>query len=310
MTSASLASGGADAPGELEHFLAEIGPRWSHSVAANVREVVARYTPYLARAPKADVNVTRDIAYGDDPRQRLDVFATPGGTGKPVVLFVHGGAFVDGERNRSSEVYSNVLYYFARHGCVGINIEYRLAPEHRFPAGAEDVALALRWAVAHVEAFGGAPDSVFLMGHSAGAAHVASYAYDLRFRDTSHRNVAGVIVVSGRVRADNSKWNPNARKVEAYYGEDASVYDDVSPVTHIAADSPPTFIAFAEYENPLIDVYCLELAYRLAHTLRRAPPVMRLAGHNHTSVIAHVNTAEDRLGEGMRAFVASNRRAA
>ncbi|HEY1608360.1 MAG TPA: alpha/beta hydrolase fold domain-containing protein, partial [Paraburkholderia sp.] len=213
-------------------------------------------------------------------------------------------------RNRSAEVYSNLMYYFARHGCVGINIEYRLAPAHRFPAGAEDVALALRWAVEHIHTFGGAADSVFLMGHSAGAAHVASYAYDPRFRDASHQNVAGVIVVSGRVRADNSKWNPNARKVEAYYGTDASVYDDVSPVTHVAADSPPTFIAFAEYENPLIDVYCLELAYRLAQTLRRAPPVMRLAGHNHTSIIAHVNTVEDRLGEGMRKFVAAYRRPA
>jgi acetyl esterase len=308
MTSVSPAHAGADTADDLEHFLAEIGPRWSQSVAANVREVVSRYTPHLERAPKADVRVTRDIPYGDHPRQRLDVFATPDGTRKPVVLFVHGGAFVDGERDRSAEVYSNVLYYFARHGCVGINIEYRLAPEHRFPAGTEDVGEALRWALAHIEAFGGAPDSIFLMGHSAGAAHVASCAYDPRFRHTSHRNVAGVMVISGRVRADNSEWNPNARKVEAYYGTDASTYDDVSPVTHVAADSPPTFIAFAEYENPLIDVYCLELAYRLARTLRRAPPLMRMAGHNHTSIIAHVNTGEDRLGEGMRAFIAANRR--
>lgn len=310
MTSVSPACAGADTSSDLAQFLAEIGPRWSQSVAANVREVVARYTPHLERAPKAGVSVTRDVGYGDDPRQRLDVFTTPGGTRKPVVLFVHGGAFVDGERNRSAEVYSNLMYYFARHGCVGINIEYRRAPEHRFPAGSEDVALALRWAIAHIHTFGGAADSIFLMGHSAGAAHVASYAYDARFRDASHKSVAGVIVVSGRVRADSSEWNPNARKVEAYYGTDASVYDDVSPVTHVAADSPPTFIAFAEYENPLIDVYCLELAYRVARTLRRAPPVMRLAGHNHTSIIAHVNTAEDRLGEEMREFVAAHRRPA
>jgi acetyl esterase len=292
-----------NATDELDAFLADIGPRWANSVAANVREVVQRYTPHLAMAPKAGVEVTRDLAYGSHPRQRLDVFAKPGDSGKPVVLFVHGGAFVDGDRNRSPEVYSNVLYYFARHGCVGINMEYRLAPEHGYPCGTEDVARATGWLCDHVEQFGGDPQQIFLMGHSAGAAHVGSYAYDARFRDAAHRHIAGVMVVSGRVRADNSAENPNAGKVEAYYGANASAYDDLSPVTHISRDSPSTFVAFAEYENPLIDVYCLELAYRLAQVSRRAPPVMRVARHNHTSIIAHLNTGEDRLGAALREFI-------
>jgi acetyl esterase/lipase len=292
---------------DLETFLAEIGPRWAGSVAANVREVVARYSPLLALAPKDGVEVTRDVAYGADPRQQLDVFAKRAvGTEarKPVIVFLHGGAFVDGERNRSDQVYSNVLYYFARHDMVGINLEYRLAPEHPYPAATEDLALALRWVVRHVAEFGGDPDAIFLMGHSAGAAHVGSYAFDRRFRDEAHAHVAGTIIVSGRVRADNSSENPNARKVEAYYGTDASVYEDRSPVSHVGADSPPAFIAFAEYENPLIDLYCLELAYRIAQATRRAPALMRLPRHNHTSIIAHMNTAEDRLGEGIRTFIA------
>jgi acetyl esterase len=297
---------------DLELFLAEIGPRWAHSVAANVRAVVARYSPLLAQAPKDGIEVTRDVAYGAHPRQQLDVFAQPvtAGTGasRPVILFVHGGAFVDGERNRSDEVYSNVLYYFARHDIVGINIEYRLAPEHPYPAATEDVALALRWAVAHVAEFGGDPDSIFLMGHSAGAAHVASYGLDRRFHDDAHRHVAGLIIVSGRVRADNGSENPNARKVEAYYGTDASVYEDRSPVSHVSADSPPAFIAFAQYENPLIDLYCLELAYRIAQATRHAPALMRLPHHNHTSIIAHMNTGEDSMGAAIRSFVAEHRR--
>jgi len=295
---------------DLDRFLADIGPRWAQGVAANVREVVARYGPLLEAAPRDGVQVTQDVAYGANPRQRLDVFAKPGIVRAPVVLFVHGGAFVEGERNRSEQVYSNVLHYFARHDCVGINIEYRLAPDYPYPCGTEDVALALAWAVAHVAEYGGDPDSVFLMGHSAGAAHVASYAYDTRFRDAAHRHVAGVLIVSGRVRADNSAGNPNARKVEAYYGTDASMYDDVSPVAHVADDSPPTFIAFAQYENPLIDVYCLELAHSIAKAARRAPPLMRLERHNHTSIVAHINTDEDRLGASLRDFVAAHRRPA
>jgi acetyl esterase len=295
---------------DLEPFLAQIGPRWADSVAANVRQVVERYSPLLALAPKEGIEVTRDIAYGAHPRQQLDVFARAGATAgfRPVLLFVHGGAFVDGDRNRSDEVYSNVLYYFARHDMVGINIEYRLAPEHRYPAASADVALAVQWAVRHAVEFGGDPDSIFLMGHSAGGAHVGSYGFDRRFRDEAHRHVAGLIIVSGRVRADNGSENPNARKVEAYYGADASLYEDRSPVSHVSADSPPTFIAFAEYENPLIDLYCLELAHGIARATRRAPALMRLERHNHTSIVAHMNTAEDRLGAGIRAFVASHRR--
>jgi acetyl esterase/lipase len=297
---------------ELELFLAEIGPRWASSVAANVRAVVARYSPLLAQAPKDGIEVTRDVAYGAHPRQQLDVFAKPVTAGskasRPVILFVHGGAFVDGERNRSDEVYSNVLHYFARHDIVGINIEYRLAPEHPYPAATEDVALALQWAVAHAAEFGGDPDSIFLMGHSAGAAHVGSYGLDRRFHDDAHRHVAGLIIISGRVRADNGSENPNARKVEAYYGTDASVYEDRSPVSHVSADSPPVFIAFAQYENPLIDLYCLELAYRIAQATRHAPALMRLPYHNHTSIIAHMNTGEDRMGAAIRSFVAEHRR--
>jgi hypothetical protein len=62
-----------------------------------------------------------------------------------------------------------------------------------------------------------------------------------------------------------------------------------------------TLIAYAEYENPLLDVYALELAHRLAVAKRQAPPLLRLAGHNHTSPIAHINT--DQLGAAIRAFI-------
>ena len=221
------------------------------------------------------------------------------------VLFLHGGAFVDGERNRTDEFYANILYFFARHGVLGINLEYRRAPEFAYPSGAEDVALAVASARANAGRHGGDPRRIFVMAHSAGAAHAAAYAYDRRLHPPAGPGIAGLVVVSGRVRADNSAENPNARKVEAYYGNDASVFEDRSPVTHAGADSVPTFIAFAEYENPLIDLYCTELAFRLATAKRRAPPLLRLRGHNHTSIVAHFNTAEDFLGREILHFIAA-----
>lgn len=301
-----------DIPEDLRALMADVGPRWATdgTVAANIALMCERFAPVLARAPKAGVAVHRDLAYGDDPRQQLDVYAPeaplpPGAAARPVIVFVHGGAFVDGHRNKNAEIYSNVLYYFARHGFVGVNAEYRLAPAHPYPAATEDVAGAVAWTRANVARFGGDPAQVFLMGHSSGGAHVASYAYDAQFhRGAGGSGVRGLIVVSGRVRADMSPGNPNARKVAAYYGDDEARLDAVSPVSHVGADSPPTFIAFAQYENPLIDVHSLELAWRLGRATGRAPHMACLRGHNHTSIIAHMNTREDLLGREIRAFVA------
>jgi acetyl esterase len=290
-------------PDSLRALMADIGPRWASGVPANVRLMVDRFTPVLARAPKQGVEVTRDLAYGEHARRQLDVYAARRAAPQPVVIFLHGGAFIDGERNRTAEIYANVLYYFARHGVIGVNLEYRLAPDHPYPSGIEDVALAVAWARANIGRFGGDFARIFLAAHSAGAAHAAGYVYDERRHPAGGPGVAGLIVLSGRVRADNSAENPNARKVEAYYGTDSTLYDDRSPVSRVNADSVRTMIAFAEYENPLLDVYCLELAYRLAAAKRKAPRVLRLAGHNHTSLIAHINTAEDCLGREMLAFI-------
>lgn len=290
-------------PQSLNHLLSVVGPVWAHDVPGNVRKMVDNFSPLLAQCPKTGVEVTRGVAYGSDERQLLDVFTSDRSSSKPVVVFVHGGAFVDGHRNRSDEIYANVLYYFARHGCVGINMEYRLAPKHPYPAGNEDVEKAIAWVCDHVSDFGGSPASIYLIGHSAGAAHAASYAYNCHPLSSKSSQLRGLVVVSGRVRADNSPENPNAHKVEAYYGSDSSLFEDLSPVSHVTSESVPTMVAFAEFENPLIDIYCLELAYRLSLAKRKAPRIFFARNHNHTSIIAHINTADDQLGLEILDFI-------
>lgn len=290
-------------PDAVRALMAEVGPRWSGNTAGNVKMMIEAFTPILKGAPKDGVKVSRNQAYGKHARQILDVYAPSSASNAPVIMFVHGGAFVDGEKDRTDEIYSNVLYFFARHGMVGINMEFRLAPEAQYPGGAEDVGLAVAWARENVAKFGGDAKKIFVMGHSAGAAHAGLYAYDKRLWPASGVGVAGLIVVSGRVRADNLPENPNAKKVEAYFSTDTKRMEDGSPVNHVNAASVPTFVAMAEFENPLLDLYCTELIYRLAQAKRRAPPSMWLRGHNHTSIIAHFNTAEEALGQAIIEFV-------
>lgn len=291
---------------DLRALMADVGPRWSSDVSGHVRLMIERFSALQKDCPKDGVQVMRDVTYGDHPRQQFDVYLPENeGPPRPVVLFVHGGAFIEGHRNRSDEIYANVHYYLARNGIIGVNIGYRLADDSPYPAATLDIGSV----VARVRRDAGDlnidPDHIFLMGHSAGGAHAASYAYDSRLHPADGPGLAGLIIVSGRVRADVLPENPNAAKVRAYYGDDESLFDDLSPVSHVSASSVPTFIAMAEYENPLIDVHCLELANRLAIAKRRAPPVVWLHGHNHTSIIAHINSKEDRLGRAILDFIGS-----
>lgn len=295
-------------PAHLRRLMAEVGPRWGSSIQQNVRLMLDGFTDVLASATKSGT-VRPNIPYGPHPRQVLDVFepaqpAQPARTASmPVLMFIHGGAYVEGDKDRTGEIYSNVLRYFAKHGVLGLNVEYRLAPETTFPGGTQDMAAAIAWARANALEYGGDPERIFMLAHSAGAAHAAHYAYDRRFHPADGPGLAGLIVVSGRVRAENGPENPNARRVEAYYGTDPARMDEGSAVNYVGADSLPTMIAVAEYENPLIDVHCVELFHRLAQARRRAPRFVWMAGHNHTSIVAHFNTAEDFLGRQMLQFM-------
>ena len=121
---------------DARRLMAEIGPLWGTSNEKHKDLVLAAYAPLLARSPKDGVTVTRDHAYGPHARQLFDVFAPDGASKAPMVIFVHGGGLERGSRNIGEGVYDNVLYWFARNGCLGINIEYRLAPAAAYPNGA------------------------------------------------------------------------------------------------------------------------------------------------------------------------------
>jgi hypothetical protein len=113
-----------------------------------------------------------------------------------------------------------------------------------------------------------------------------------------------MILISGRLRADVLPDNPNAGGVRAYYGDDPALYEERSPATYAERCDLPVFIAIAEYENPYLDVYGAEFFYRVARARNRAPRFLRLARHNHTSMVAHFNAGEEQLGREILDFMA------
>ncbi len=284
--------------------LREIGPRWQRDIRVAGDDTRAFYLPLLAAAPRAGVAVARDIAYGPHPRQVLDVYRPPGARHAPVIAFVHGGAFVRGSKDTNAGMYANVLTWFARHGLVGVNVEYRLAPEAPYPGGAADVALACRWIAQRIGEHGGDPARLCLFGHSAGGTHVATLACDPDpdVLALPPHDARCLVLVSARLRADALPANPNAEGVRAYFGANESRYDAVSPATHAARLDRPVLVATAQYENPLLDVYGLEFALAVARARGVAPLHIALADHNHVSIVAHFNTSEQWLGEEIVAF--------
>jgi len=113
------------------------------------------------------VEVERDIVYGEDAKfHQLDIYR-PVHRPKPwpVVFYVHGGAF----HLLSKDTHWLMGLVFARFGYLVINISYRLAPQHPYPAAIEDTCAAYRWLAAHITELGGDPERVAVAGESAGA---------------------------------------------------------------------------------------------------------------------------------------------
>ncbi|MBB3211061.1 acetyl esterase/lipase [Herbaspirillum sp. Sphag1AN] len=286
--------------------LQEIGPIWAKDINAHRQVVLECYTPVLQATSKEGITVTRDIAYGTHARQKLDLYLPQGSSvqqRRPIVIFVHGGAFLRGNMNANAQIYGNVLYYVARQGYVGINVEYRLAPEAAYPAGSQDVAAAVIWAREHAHEFGGDPEHIVLIGHSAGGAHVASYVADPVVRPAAGHGVAKLVLISARLRADIHPDNPNAGGVKAYWGEDVDAFERLSPVTYAHNIDVPLMIAVAEHENPYLDVYAAELFWRVSATRGRAPRFVQVRHHNHTSIVAHMDTPDDDFGRQLLDFI-------
>ncbi len=262
------------------------------------------YLPLLAKAPKDGIEVKKNLAYGTNPRNLLDVYRAKGASGVPVMVFVHGGGYRSGERDLNEQVYGNVPTWFARNGMLAVNATYRLAPQDRWPSGGEDMAAVVGWVKAHAREYGGDPERIFMMGHSAGATHVATYAFDPRFQPTEGHGLSGIILVSGRYRVAWDSDDPGLEGVRQFFGVDPKAYGSRSPITYVSDSDIPAFLVTAEYDQRNLVETTGELFSALCRRDDgRCPRLLQLRYHNHLSEIFHINTEDDLLGREILDFV-------
>jgi len=269
-------------------------------------KTAALYAPLQQKEPYRGVKVERDVKYGPAERNLLDVFAPETGTSPlPVLIFVHGGAFVAGnKRNGDSPFYDNIMLWAVKNGFVGVNMTHRLAPQSPWPAAAEDLSAAVHWVADHTASRGGDPARIYLMGHSAGAAHAASYASHPEFWGPTGSRLAGVILVSGLY--DLTDMPPDAGP-SAYYGRDPALYAERSAVKGLLQSKTPVLIAAAELDPPLFVDQFNRLKDARCKAAGGCAHAVLLPQHSHMSEVYSINTSDDRLTREILEFVASGK---
>jgi acetyl esterase/lipase len=178
------------------------------------------------------------IAYGTDERQKLDIYVPTAKSDKPypVLVFFHGGAWRDGDR----EGYGFLGRAFAARGIVTVVADYRKAPKHRFPSFVQDAASAIAWVNSNISKHQGDPGKLFIMGHSAGAHLIMMAALDkqwLAAKGLDPSIIKGAIGLAGGY--DFLPLTTDSSKIALGQWP---VLTETQPITYARADAPPLLL--------------------------------------------------------------------
>jgi acetyl esterase/lipase len=290
------------------------------------------------------VRTIRDVDYGealtDEPfRHQLDLYLPRGVKEFPVVVFVHGGAWMIGD-NRCCGLYSSVGEFLASHGIAAVLPNYRLSPGVKHPEHIKDVARAFAWTRRHIAEYGGRVDQLFIAGHSAGGHLAALLATDERYlkaEGLSAADIKGVIAISGVYRVPPGKLDVRLGGIDRQsfrfdeiapfrgdrggpmtlglggvpfrlnvfgpaFGNDPDLREDASPIKHVRSGLPPFAIFHAERDLPMLTLMAEEF-YQALREHGCDAQLVRIDGRNHNSIIFMAIEDGDPVGSGMVEFV-------
>ena len=262
----------------------------------------ALLTPFHEKLGYAAPKIARDLHYGEHERHRLDVHTggepsgdSTGDHGAPVLVFVHGGGFVAGDKHRpGTPAYDLVGAWAVRHGWVGVNMTYRYAPEVTWPAGAQDVAAAVDWIRENIAAYGGDPDRIIVAGNSAGAVHVADFAAG---HGGDLAGVRGAALISG-IYSSRPAVPGNPR--HPYYGlpDPAQASLPCLVESHV-----PLLFAVAERDPDRFQAAAAEVVAAWLARHGTLPNLVWMDGHNHMSAVGSLGVDEAALGIPLARFI-------
>jgi acetyl esterase/lipase len=240
-------------------------------------EIYSRYQQ-LMNFSSNSMRSLPNCAYGDHPQQQLDLYLpTPSTTNPnllPVVIYAHGGNWVAGDKSQ----YRSICKQIAAQGFIVANINYRLAPNFTYAQQVQDINQAVLWLCRNLNQFQGDQQRIFLMGDTAGANLLCSYALALNHpylrnaleiqQPISRQQVKGLLLLYGIFDFEYGLFNQLPfLKVwhEALLGNRHNDQKETvllaSPIRHLHKYLPPVFLAAAECD-PLFS-QSIALAQRL-----------------------------------------------
>jgi len=268
----------AQVPPDIAEGIRKIGP------IVDTLGTAKLYAPLFAGEKDPNVTVMRDIAYGPDSLNKLDVFTSGPGGGKTVVVYVHGGGFARGDKRQpNSPFYDNIMLWLTRQGMVGVNMNYRLAPKNVWPSAHEDLAAVVRWVRQNIAQYGGAPDRLALWGESAGASLIAGYLAHPQFYGPEGHGVKAAVM--------NSGFYENDRGGSAYFGSDPKELAERSSTQGLKKLTIPLFMSHTEVDLPAA-IREADAADKALCDAGRCPIYTVFKDHSHISQGYSVGTAD------------------
>ncbi|MCD6310703.1 MAG: alpha/beta hydrolase [Candidatus Eremiobacteraeota bacterium] len=253
---------------------------------------------------EAGVIMYRDIRYFNDSSgamewHKLDLYRPTGKALLPVLVFAHGGGLIMGNKS----MYPGLGERLANMGFLVAMTGYGHSPEIKFPEHAKNVARAITWLQRNAGKYGGDPNKIFLMGHSAGGYLVSLLALDHKYLEEEGGNpyyIKGVISISGiytiySLRAER-RDEFFQKIITPAFEDDFDTLKDASPLTHVNSSAPPFLILWAEKELPFIR----DQGENMLRAMEEAGcnvTGQKIKGRNHSSIMTWFGTREDPAGK-------------
>lgn len=246
-----------------------------------------------------EMKVRRDVAYAEpkNERQSLDVFAPHAGKDRPVIFWIHGGGWKKGSKSSVQ----NKPQIFTEKGFVFVSTNYRFVPNATVKEMTSDIAKSIRWTHEHAREFGGDPNSIYVMGHSAGAHLAALVCTDDRYLKAEGLSLS---VLKGCVPIDVSVYDIPKRLRESgsvpsstyvdIFGDTDAMHRELSPVSHVAPGKHiPSFLILHVADRPETNAQSHWLSDKLKEA-GVASKVVAAEGKTHGTINSDLGKPDDK----------------
>jgi acetyl esterase/lipase len=274
----------------------------------------AAFASFAADGKPAIKPTAANVAYGEHERSVLDIYAPPGAKNLPVVFWIHGGGWQQGDKSGVLEKPKA----FTEKGFVFVATNYRLLPGVDMRTLIRDVAKSLGWVHQHIAEHGGDPQRLFVMGHSAGAQLAAILCTDERYLQTEgvpFTALKGCVPVDGdtydipaMIETAETRLRVHGQPMPKYghwlkFGNAPALHRDFSAVTHVAKGKGiPPFLVLYVANHPDTTIQ----AQRFGAVLRDAGLPVKLLGAKettHTRINTELGLPDDPATKALWGFI-------